>query len=76
MVEEANPLMIGLMSLPFISGFIIKIIIALIPVLILKYVEPYLNPTKYRLFLLIPLAVQIIPYTAHAIWINECLFTW
>ena len=70
-IEEANPLMVGLMALPLSHGIIIKIISALIPIFLLKYVEHRLNPIKYRKILLIPIAVQIIPYTAHVIWIYK-----
>jgi len=70
-IEEANPLMVGLLSLPLSHGIIIKTISALIPIFLLKYVEHRLEPIRFRKILLIPIAVQIIPYTAHVIWVYK-----
>ncbi|QZY56730.1 DUF5658 family protein [Crassaminicella profunda] len=72
-VEEANCLMVWLMELPFWKGFIIRICIALVPILLLKLAERYKDPDIYMSILLVPLSIQFIPYIAHVIWIYKCL---
>lgn len=72
-IEEVNPLMVTFMAMPFYKGFIIRVIYSLFIISLLKYVEPYKHPVTYRKILFIPLAIQIIPYVAHAMWIFKCI---
>ncbi|MBF8982062.1 hypothetical protein IZY60_00780 [Lutibacter sp. B2] len=68
-IEEANPLMLKFMEMPFYKGFLIRVLYSLFFISLLKYVEQYKYPVVYRKILFVPLSIQIIPYTAHAMWI-------
>jgi hypothetical protein len=70
-IEEANPLMQEFMSLPFYAGLVLKSIIALVPILLLKSTQHNFNPIEFKKIMLIPILLQLVPYTAHAIWIYK-----
>ncbi|WFD09031.1 DUF5658 family protein [Tepidibacter hydrothermalis] len=47
-ITEANPLMVGLVNLPFYKGFAIRIVISSIPVFLLKWAEnKFIYPEAY-----------------------------
>lgn len=68
-IDEANYLMVWLMGMPFEKGFIVRVFVTLVPVLLLKFAEKYKEPMVYKQILLIPLGIQVVPYIAHGIWV-------
>ncbi|QZY56658.1 DUF5658 family protein [Crassaminicella profunda] len=68
-IEEANPLMVSVIALPFDRGLLIRVLTSLILVLMLKYVEKGLEPKPYRFILSIVLLIQAFPYAMHLMWI-------
>ncbi len=71
-IEEANYLMKGLFNLPMYIGLQIRIIMAIIPLLLLKYVEDKCpRRIKYDLILKFLLFIQLIVFSMHGIWIYK-----
>lgn len=69
-VSEANPLMIKFMELPFYKGLFLRCLFGFLPVLLLKSIEKrYVDLRTYKLTIASILGIQIIPYTAHIIWL-------
>lgn len=71
LIEEGNPLMVGIMALPFHRGLLIRLFTSGVLVLLLKFVEKGFEPRKYRFLLTVVLLIQVFPYTLHLIWMSK-----
>ncbi len=71
-IEELNPLMIRLFRFPMYMGLIIRSMLALFPIILLKFVENRCPPRlKYDYIIRAALGIQAIPFSMHILWIYK-----
>ena len=69
-IEEYNPIMVSFMMLPFWQGIIIRIIYSFSVLFVIRMLKNKLtNKITYTGVLSVLVLIQVIPYTAHAIWL-------
>ncbi|MFZ5966219.1 MAG: DUF5658 family protein [Bacillota bacterium] len=73
-IQEANPFMLSFMDLPFYQGIFFRVLYAVFFLLIIRWAGNKMNNKgRYHKVLILLLAIQSIPLSAHAIWLVNYL---
>lgn len=74
-ISEGNPLLTGLIALPFWGGILCRCFISAVPVFLLFIAKYRYSYKHYHQVIVLLLAVQVIPYSLHLFWIIRTLTT-